>query len=425
MPRVREFCASNIARLLLGVVIVVALAAALGVWLFHSPGHGTSIEQPTHATEPLKYWRLSQKVFCIEGASMARPMWSGTIQISLVGFAVEIYPATSSTRAISFHEVDRNTLTRVRRESVSAGPAPAEDSADADALEEAPETSAKHNSSLHLAPSPADNKLAQSLGQETPQQHTVDRADIVKGYEYEKGKYAIIEPAELKNLRLAGKKTIEISQFSKACEIDPALYEKPYFVMPKAGPQATAFQVVRQSMADSGMVGVGEIVFSGRQHLMTLAPPHNLKQPGMMLYTMRFAAELRDAGDYATATESTPADKAQLALAKQLIDAYTDTFEVSKFKDHYEEALRELVDAKMNNLPVPQPEVEQKTPKVVDLMEALRKSLAQRAPTPASSPAETSKASDTRKKTAATGTAKAKPAPVASRGGPSKKTKSA
>jgi DNA end-binding protein Ku len=341
---------------------------------------------------------------------MARPMWSGTIQISLVGFAVEVYPATSSTRPISFHEVDRNTLGRVRRENVSAGPAPAD--------EQMPEISAKHNSSLHLAPPASDTKPAESVEQEAPQQHTVDRADIVKGYEYEKGKYAIIEPAELKNLRLAGKKTIEISQFAKAIEIDPALYEKPYFVMPKPGPQATAFQVVRQSMADSGMVGVGEIVFSGRQHLMTLAPPHNLKQPGMMLYTLRFANELRDAGDYATATESTQADKAQLALAKQLIDAYTEPFEVSTFKDHYEEALRELVEAKMNNLPAPQPEVEKKAPKVVDLMEALRRSVAQRAPsagTAASSPAESS----------TTGTAKARSAGVASRGGASKKTKSA
>jgi DNA end-binding protein Ku len=359
---------------------------------------------------------------------MARPMWSGTIQISLVGFAVEIYPATSTTRPISFHEVDRNTLGRVRRENVSAGLAPAEESPAAPALEEALEISAKHNSSLHLAPSPSDNKPAQTMDQEAPQQHTVDRADIVKGYEYEKGKYAIIEPAELKNLRLAGKKTIEISQFAKACEIDPALFEKPYFVMPKPGPQATAFHVVRQSMAESGMVGVGEIVFSGRQHLMTLAPPHNLKQPGMMLYTLRFATELRDPSDYATATESTQADTAQLALAKQLIDAYTEPFEVSKFKDHYEEALRELVEAKMNNLPAPQPEVEKKAPKVVDLMEALRKSVAQRASsagTPASSPAETPRTSETRKKLAATGTAKTKPAGVVSRGGASKKPKSA
>jgi DNA end-binding protein Ku len=153
--------------------------------------------------------------------------------------------------------------------------------------------------------------------------------------------------------------------------------------MPKAGPQAVAFAVMKQSMAEGGMVGVGEIVFSGRQHLMTLAPPQDPQQPGMMLYTLRFAAELREARDYATDTETKPADAAQLRLAKQLIEAYTQPFEVSRFKDHYEEALRELVEAKIKNLPVPEPETEKKPPKVVDLMEALRRSLAQVNPTPA------------------------------------------
>src|SRR3984957_1254239 len=305
---------------------------------------------------------------------MARPLWSGTIQISLVGFAVEIYPATSTTRPISFHEIDRNTLSRVRRANVVAGPSSAEAAAGS---EEAEETASARSSSLHIAP-PARDKSEQEAAQ-----HTVDRADIVKGYEYEKGKYAIVEPEELKNLRLAGKKTIEISQFARAAEINPSLYEKPYFVMPKAGPQAVAFAVMRQSMAEGGMVGVGEIVFSGRQHLMTLAPPQDPQQPGMMLYTLRFAAELREARDYATDTETKPADAAQLRLAKQLIEAYTQPFEVSRFKDHYEEALRELVEAKIKNLPVPEPETEKKPPKVVDLMEALRRSLAQVNPPPA------------------------------------------
>jgi DNA end-binding protein Ku len=303
---------------------------------------------------------------------MARPLWSGTIQISLVGFAVEIYPATSTTRPFSFHEIDRNTLSRVRRENVSFGPPPEAASADSDEPEEAEVASSKHSTSLHIAP-----QVTGSGFKEEPKQHTVERADIVKGYEYEKGKYAIVEPAELKNLRLAGKKTIEISQFSKVGEISPDLYEKPYFVMPKAGPQAIAFAVMRQSMAASGMVGVGEIVFSGRQHLMTLAPPHNLDQPGMMLYTLRFAAELRNARDYSNGVEAGKADAAQLGLAKQLIDAYTQPFDIDKFKDHYEDALRELVEAKIKNLPVPEPEVEKKPPKVVDLMEALRRSLAQ------------------------------------------------
>ena len=294
---------------------------------------------------------------------MARPLWSGTIQISLVGFAVEVYPATSTTRPFSFHEIDRNTMTRVRRASVSSAPAAEEDS-------EAEPTG--KSTSLHLAPPIKDT--------EAPLQQRVERADIVKGYEYEKGKYAIVEPDELKNLKLAGKKTIEITQFSPASQIDPALYEKPYFVIPKAGPQAVAFSVIRQSLAESGMVGVGEIVFSGRQHLMTLSPPPDPSQPGMMAYTLRFASELRSARDYSNGVESTAADTAQLGLAKQLIAAYTQPFDASKFKDHYEDALRELVEAKIRNLPVPEPETEKKPPKVVDLMEALRKSLAQAAP---------------------------------------------
>jgi DNA end-binding protein Ku len=350
---------------------------------------------------------------------MARPLWSGTIQISLVGFAVEIYPATSTTRPISFHEIDRNTLGRVRRENVSAGPSA--ESIETETSEEAEGPAAKNSSSLHLAPQAREVE-------ESPVQHTVERADIVKGYEYEKGKYAIIEPAELKNLRLAGKKTIEISQFSKASEIDPTLYEKPYFVMPKAGPQAVAFAVMRQGMIDNGMVGVGEIVFSGRQHLMTLAPPHDPQQPGMMLYTLRFAAELRNARDYAVDTGANKADAAQLGLAKQLIDAYTLPFEVSKFKDHYEEALRELVEAKMKNLPAPEPEVETKPSKVVDLMEALRKSLAKATPVaqvtaePRSAGGKTDGSGE---KPAATGTAKAKTGGVPARTAAARKTKSA
>jgi DNA end-binding protein Ku len=358
---------------------------------------------------------------------MARPLWSGTIQISLVGFAVEIYPATSTTRPISFHEIDRNTLGRVRRENVSAGPSPAAESVDTEPSEEAEAPAAKHSSSLHIAPQARDLGIAREVD-ESPLQHTVERADIVKGYEYEKGKYAIIEPAELKNLRLAGKKTIEISQFSRASEIDPTLYEKPYFVMPKAGPQAVAFAVMRQGMIDNGMVGVGEIVFSGRQHLMTLAPPHDPQQPGMMLYTLRFAAELRDARDYAIDTGTNQADAAQLRLAKQLIDAYTQPFEVSKFKDHYEEALRELVEAKMKNLPAPAPEVEKKSPKVVDLMEALRRSLAQAAPAAQEATEAGSaggKTSGSREKPAATGAAKAKTGGVLARTAAARKTKSA
>jgi DNA end-binding protein Ku len=310
---------------------------------------------------------------------MARPLWSGSIQISLVGFAVEIYPATNTTKPFSFHEIDRNTLTRVKRQSVSAGAAPGEDSGDGPEDTQEAEEPREGKQALHLARQ-LQSALTGSPGTPAAMEHTVERSDIVKGYEYEKGKYAIIEPAELKNLRLAGKKTIEVSQFSRASEIDPTLFEKPYFVMPKAGPQATAFAVIRKSLRESGMVGLGEIVFSGRQHLMALAPPLDANQPGMMLYTLRFAAELRNARDYSNNVEDVKADEAQLKLAKQLIDAYTQPFEHSAFKDHYEEALRDLVEAKMNNLPVAEEPVEKKQGKVIDLMEALRKSLQAKKP---------------------------------------------
>ena len=146
---------------------------------------------------------------------MARPLWSGSIQISLVGFAVEIYPATNTTRPFSFHEIDRNTMARVKRQSVSAGPAPEEDAADALADTQAAEEPREGNQALHLARQ-MQSSLTTSSTAPAAMEHTVERADIVKGYEYEKGKYAIIEPAELKNLRMAGKKTIEVSQFSRA-----------------------------------------------------------------------------------------------------------------------------------------------------------------------------------------------------------------
>jgi len=298
---------------------------------------------------------------------MPRPSWSGTIQISLVNFAVDVFPAVSSTRPISFHEVDRKTLNRIHHQNVSSGPAVDEDS-------DAKEKSAKHGG-MHIAAKAGDGEAS---GEGEEEQHSVAKRDVVKGYEYAKGKFAIVEPEELKNLRLAGKKTVEISEFVKLEEVDPALYEKPYFVIPKSGPQAKAFAVVRQGMVNGGVVGIGEIVFGGRQHLMVLAPPHNPKAPGMMIYALRFASELRNVKDYAGSTGHEEVDAAQLKLAKQLIDAYTSKFEPKKYVDHYEEALKELVEAKVKHLPLPAPEPEKKRGKVIDLTDALRRSLAQR-----------------------------------------------
>jgi DNA end-binding protein Ku len=275
---------------------------------------------------------------------MARPYWSGQISLSLVSFAVELYPASNSARPFQFHQIDRATGQRIHHQNVVA---------DGD----------DDSGSLHIA-----RKGSAS--------HAVEKSEVVKGYEYEKGKYAIIEPDDLKRLRIPGKDTLEIVQFSSADELSPSLFEKPYFVVPKKGPQATAFAVVRQGMIDTGMVGLGEIAFAGREHLVALAPPADKKQLGMMLYILRFEDELRDPAEYFGKIAAVKQNGAQLALAKQLIKTYTRPLELDKFTDNYEAAVRELVEAKLANKPLPKKQPAKTRGKVVDLMSALRQSLA-------------------------------------------------
>jgi DNA end-binding protein Ku len=287
---------------------------------------------------------------------MARPYWSGQISISLVSFAVEIYPATTSSRGFQFHQIDRATGQRIHYQNVVADG------------EEQQEADAHHK--------PGGLHVAARSSQDADEQHVVEKSEIVKGYEYEKGKYAIIEPEDLKRLRIPGKDTLEIVQFSSVKEVPPSLYVKPYFVVPKKGPQATAFAIVRQAMVDSDMVGLGEIAFAGREHLVALAPPPDRKQLGMMLYILRFEEELRDAGEYFGKIPAAKLDAAQLELAKQLIKTYTRQLELDKFTDNYEAAVRELVEAKLADKPLPKEKAAKGRGKVVDLMSALRQSLA-------------------------------------------------
>jgi DNA end-binding protein Ku len=271
---------------------------------------------------------------------MARPYWSGQISLSLVSFAVEIYPASTSARPFQFHQIDRATGQRIHYQNVVND-------------DDGEEATSAHDD-----------------------QHAVEKSEIVKGYEYEKGKYAIIEPDDLKRLRIPGKDTLEIVQFASADEVPPSLFVKPYFVVPKKGPQATAFAIVRQAMMDAGKVAVGEIAFAGREHVVALAPPTDRKQMGMMLYVLRFAEELRDPAEYFGKITAVKQDAAQLELAKQLIKTYTRPLELDKFTDNYEAAVRALVEAKLANKPLPREKPAKSGGKVVDLMSALRQSLA-------------------------------------------------
>jgi DNA end-binding protein Ku len=284
---------------------------------------------------------------------MARPYWSGQISLSLVSFGVEIYPATTSAHGFQFHQIDRATGQRIHYQNV---------------VDDGEEQDDQKPGHLHVA--------AKGHSHDAEERHAVEKSEIVKGYEYEKGKYAIIEPEDLKRLRIPGKDSLEIVQFSSVNEVPPSLYVKPYFVVPKKGPQATAFAIVRQAMVDSEMVGIGEIAFAGREHLVALAPPPDRKQLGMMLYVLRFAEELRDAGEYFGKISSAKLEAAQLGLAKQLIKTYTRPLELDQFSDSYEAAVRELVEAKLANKPLPKEKPAKSRGKVVDLMSALRQSLA-------------------------------------------------
>lgn len=266
---------------------------------------------------------------------MARPYWSGQVQISLVSFGVKLFVATEAKNEIRFHQISRSTGERVRHQKVLAS-----------AVEEAPEEAA--------AP--------------------VQKDEIVKGYEYAKGQYVMIEPSEIANLRVPSKHTIEIQQFAPLDSIPPEYLEKPYFIVPDNDTQAEAFAVVREALAKAKKAGLGKIAFGGREHILAItAAPGD--EPGMMGYTMRYQQELRKPEEYFHDIKRAHVDEESLELAETLIKKRTAKFDPSKFTDTYETALKELVQAKLKNLPIPKEEPAPHRAKVINLMDALRKSV--------------------------------------------------
>jgi len=271
----------------------------------------------------------------------ARPYWSGHIQISLVSFGVKLFTATETKNEIRFHQLSRKTGERVKYQKTSA----------------------------------AD---------ESP----LETSDIVKGYEYSKGQYVTIEPEEIANLRVPSRETVEVAQFVDAEEIDPEFFEKPYFVVPDGTAQAEAFAVVRRAMKDTKKIALGKIAFSGREHLVAIAPTSDDSLGGMMAYIMRYEEELRNPAEYFAEIKPVAIEEDQLGLAKELIKRKSAKFQPEKFKDGYEVALRELVEAKVQNAPIPRPETAPQSAKVINLMDALRKSVqADQSPVPKKQPA--------------------------------------
>ena len=205
----------------------------------------------------------------------------------------------------------------------------------------------------------------------------VKKADIVKGYEYAKDRYIEIDPEELKVLRIPTATTMPIKQFVKAEELPSCLYERPDFVAPNDEVQAKALSIMRKALAETNTFGIGEIAFSGREHLVAIGAPPDFRQKGLMLYLLPYEDELRDPKSVPSEVKDLSVAAGELSLAKQLIKSGTSSFELSACKDDYEAAVKKLVDAKRKGKPLPAPEPKPARSKVVDIMDAIRNSLAE------------------------------------------------
>src|SRR5271156_4137587 len=210
---------------------------------------------------------------------MARPYWSGQVQISLVSFGVSLYVATEAKSQISFHQISRSTGERVRHQKV---------------LQSAVDSGGEEAGAV------------------------VQKDEIVKGYEYSKGQYVIIEPSELENLRVPSKHNIAVSQFIDQGELNPEYVEKPYFVVPENDAQAEAFATVRQALINTGKIAIGKIAFSGREHVVAIGPALT-EGKGMIAYTLRYQNELRNAKEYFAEIKDQTVSEDSLEMAEALI----------------------------------------------------------------------------------------------------------
>jgi DNA end-binding protein Ku len=254
----------------------------------------------------------------------ARAYWQGHLRLSLVSFAIRLYPASVPARQIAFHQIDKKSGQRVRQQLI------------------------------------------------VPDKGPIERSDIVKGYEYEKDHYIQIDPEELADLRLPSKHTIDIAQFVAIDEIDPIYYDKPYYIVPDDKMALPAFATVRDAMKAARVAALGEIVFSGKEHLAAIRACGK----GMILDTMRYADEVKKAAPFFEEIGNAEIDDDQLDMAKMLIKKKTAPLDLSKFNDSYEEAVKELVAAKLKHKPVPKDDETPVRGNVVNLMDALKRSLA-------------------------------------------------
>jgi DNA end-binding protein Ku len=252
----------------------------------------------------------------------ARPTWKGYLKISLVNIPVRVFPATDAAATISFNQLHNVCRSRIQQK-----------------------------------------KWCPTC------QIEVAQTDLVKGYEFEKGKYVVLEEEDLAKVRPESTRVINVVQFAEAAVIDPVYVEKPYYLAPDGTVAAEAFAVMREGMV--GKAAIGKVALYGREYLVAIMPREN----GLVMYTLRSAAEVRSMGAI-DELKFVPAKMKpdEIKLARQVIGNFETGGDLTQYKDDYQEELRKMIDAKIAGEEIVAP-AEEAPPKVVNLMEALRQSL--------------------------------------------------
>src|SRR5215472_9052937 len=289
---------------------------------------------------------------------MPRASWKGFLRLSLVSCPVYLSPATTRTKSIRLHQVWQP---RVR-----GAPAYDEDE------DEQPYRPAVRVLSDDAGNTPLESLAPARIALHPHDPHTgeeIGREDVVKGYEYERGRFVTFTAEELKALNVESSKIIDLETFVPRAEVDPVYFSTPYYVYPD-GPIATeTFGVIGAAMGEAGTVGIGRVTLSRRERLIMVEP----RGAGMVAITLRSSEEVRTPS---FATAGVAADADMVAVATTIINRRSGHFDPRTFRDRYQEALRELIEAKMKGLPVTPKEISKPQP-VVDLMAALKRSLAQ------------------------------------------------
>ena len=257
----------------------------------------------------------------------ARPIWRGQIRLALVSIPVELYPATKSGAQIQFHQIHEPSGQRIKYEKVVPGIGP------------------------------------------------VDRDEIVKGYEVEKGRYVLLDPEEIESVKLESRKTLDLVQFVDDDGIDAMYFEKPYYVVPADDLAEEAYVVLRDALRDARKIGVGQLAMRGQEYVVALKPCGR----GLLLETLRYADEVhKSAGFFREIGDHKP-DPDLLDMASMLIERKAGEFDPKDFHNRYVDALHELIEKKQKakgEKIIEQPdEAPPKGSNVIDLMAALKKSL--------------------------------------------------